>query len=411
MPKKKSKQEAREEQDFDSDDDIAGSVGSGAFGSIGDDDFDDGNAVEEFSDYVEKTAAKKEAERLMAWKQVRKTLGRHPHAAGELSAHADGVMNGLQRAVRNGTSDEVVLALQTAAMAVLLFAKEDGGEQLATDLATVSISVFRNSHSTTAEISLAARCMIYAYIANQYIDLQDEDLSGILAEGWLPHVQKTSPPEHVPAALSAWTLYQSLVMSNRAEYDAFVKQGVKLVNMVCHADYDVGCAALEAVGLLYEASFETDGAPPHGLGRKEITGILSDMMSDSDKTLTKQARKDRKELMRRVQCTVDEEGGPCEKIVVRSKKLEFDGWGKVLQLEAVRTLVLGALSGYLAYADVVREMLDIEDVQLVVASSSRNMKEARKAQAKESADNKKERTMKDHKKSKEKMARMLNHEE
>eukprot|EP01059_Diplonema_ambulator_P011637 TRINITY_DN2163_c0_g1_i4.p1 TRINITY_DN2163_c0_g1~~TRINITY_DN2163_c0_g1_i4.p1 ORF type:complete len:419 (+),score=183.19 TRINITY_DN2163_c0_g1_i4:43-1257(+) len=389
MGKKSKGKTKKNVADMEEDEDETSDLQSLGFGSAGDDSTDLEGPVEQFAELVdEHLSSKKSADRLAAMKQIKHLLISRPDLASLLSTFGLTLVMNTSRCVRNGKPAEAVLGLQLCGVAALYYAQDT--VECVRDIAVLAIYMVKNSNSTVEEVCEAIKTMLMCQIADPFIDLDGDTIPGIFKELW----GSKKKPEIVSEALSAWALcYVAPGTSRKPLYE----NAQKILNMVKATDsYDVCCAGLEVLGLVYEQSYDESGKPPPGLGRMEIDEFLQDCISDLDKTVSKTRRKDKKELARRVQSSVNESEAPSERMVFKGKTLDFEGWKKVLQLGALRTQLTTGLPMYVAVNTPTRKYLDMTHIVIEGKAMTRVEK---KAMAKDSNDRSKERTMKDHKKS------------
>ena len=315
-------------------------------------------------------------------------MHKKPHLSSLLIKQSQPLCIHLSKSIRNGKEDETCSALKTASSAVLFFADDEFTQSVSRS----AVPVLKTG--ACEEQIEAIRFLTVCYLTDPHLDLDiDDDFPTILLELWNKKLSNTSP-EVVSEALSKWTL----LYTYEDDDTLLVEAGHKVLRMVSSEYYDISTAALESIGFLYEHCYKKTGKPPAGLGKKEILETLTEMIGESDRSVNKQLRKDKKESARKVQATVEENDSPSEQVKVNGKSLDFEGWGEVIQLEWVRNTVKSGLLPYLAISSSVRRLLAISHIPLggKVAKLTTAQK---KTNAEVGREKSKLKTVKDHKKS------------
>ena len=400
---KKGAKGADSDEEVHSDSDLSGKRSGGGRG--GGDASDDDENDNVFDALVEKLSSRTQEERDGAIRDLRTAMQASPDAAACCEESSPALTSGLSRIVRNSAAGQEK-ALQVAQVSVLFFADEPCLHDVANSLAVLALYVAKNSKSTGEEVREALRLLTLCHlVCGPMLALSgDEDVPSTLYEIWNGKT-KDYPAEAFAEALSCWLVCHTLLETNEQneELDRFFAHGQKVMNIVENVDYDLSCSALEVIGFMYEAADHALGRPPPGLGRKDPLSVLEDVLQENDKSVKKTQRKERKELVRAVQASMEGEESQQERIQVGAHKLEFDGWKQKLQLDFLRPMLMSGLVNYLKANDWLRTLLDIAHLSLGAAQSRRDRREVRRVQVESSKESSKLKTMKDHKKSSQRL--------
>eukprot|EP01061_Rhynchopus_euleeides_P041613 TRINITY_DN72805_c0_g1_i1.p1 TRINITY_DN72805_c0_g1~~TRINITY_DN72805_c0_g1_i1.p1 ORF type:complete len:417 (+),score=160.20 TRINITY_DN72805_c0_g1_i1:25-1251(+) len=398
--KKGAKRGGDEEEDFRSQESDFSGKQSGHH-------YDDGEEEEkdQFERLVELLGSRTQADRDQALKELRVFMHANPDVAGEYNEAGADMGSAISRCVRNGSGSQA-LALQVAQLAVVFYSGEEVGPELSESMAILACFIYKNDTSTSEEVCESIRLLTVCHLTNPVLDLNGDDVVDLLYQVWNANA-KSYPIEAFAEAISCWVVCMTMadMSGHNSELEAFFKEGQKMVNLVGNIDYDISCAALEGIGLMYEAAGKAIGRPPPGLGKKDPDALLESVLSESDKSVKKTQRKSRKDLVRRVQTTIEnpDVDMPTTRITVGPRKLEFEGWTRVLQLDFLRDILLSGMTEYLKHNESIRSILNISHLNLGASIDKRDRKEERKALAESARERGKQKTMSDHKKSSAKL--------
>ena len=367
--------------------------------------------VELFDQLVERLGFRTASDREQALKEMRVYMHANPDVANEHTEASGDLISALSRCIRNGSGSQA-LALQVAQLTAVFFAGEECVEDVTEPLAVLAIFIAKSDRAEAEEVCEAIRLLTVCHLTNPLLDLSGDDVVDLLYQIWNANA-KAYPSEAFSEAISCWVLCATTYDTSgpNAELDSFFKEGQKLVNLIGNLDYDISCAALEGVGLMYESASKALSRPPPGLGRKDPDALLEVILSENDKSVKKAQRKNRKELARKVQGTMDGAEDVNCRITIGTQKLEFEGWKRQLQIDFLRDVLLSGLTAYLKENQVVRDFLNISHLNFGQKKDRKDRKAERKAQQETSREKSKNKTMSDHKKSSAKMRSQFCEEE
>eukprot|EP00755_Sulcionema_specki_P028139 Sspe_Gene.89253::Locus_61059_Transcript_1_1_Confidence_1.000_Length_1310::g.89253::m.89253 len=388
--------------DDDSDEEGTGSVSEFSGSIPNEEEVDVGDSPgDAFSKVIENISSKRLSTRLTAMKQANSILLHNPFWASDLASHKLSMMMSVTRSCRGGKGDERVLGLRLSEAAVLTFGRDD--ELIKAVLSLASLINQDKSYGPTVE-SEAVRCLGTCLFIDPFCETeQSESVLSILSNIWTNCLVGSSkrPIEAVVAALDGWGL---AFTRNQISLSGLLSNALKVTKLLDHDNHDLVCSALPIIGLLFEVSYDQKGGAPTGVSKKEVATKLSSIISEADRSASKQQRKDKKELARKVLATVDDNTLPNEKMTIYGKGICFSGWRRFIQLDFLRTLLGSGLQSHFAEGDTVRAILDISHIALQIPKKAD--RELRKAQKDEANQYKKEETIRRHKKRSDALAAM-----
>ncbi|KAJ9449176.1 Interferonrelated developmental regulator 1 [Diplonema papillatum] len=354
MGKKKSRR-------GDIDDDEARSIGtdlSGPASSAADDLEETAAPEDKFGDLADEQLSAKRAEtRVAALGELRALLTMRPDLEPAFEKYALTLAMNVARCAKQGKEDEQAAALLVGALAAVMFGHTN--LEVVRDVAKMAVVVHKDKKATNKTKILAIRALCACVAADPYVEVDGDlfDAAGFFFSIWTC-VPDTKNAELLTEALTAWTF--CLTIPPRSSM--YVVDALEQLNELAEGTdaHEVSCPALEAIGLAFEVAREKNIALP--IEEDEVETTLATLLAGNNKTVTKNQRKNKKELARRVQFTVVDREAPHEKMTVAGQSLDFEGWAQILQLEFLRGLLLSGLTLHMVSTETVKTLLNLGDV-------------------------------------------------
>eukprot|EP00301_Raphidiophrys_heterophryoidea_P025348 c8487_g1_i1.p1 GENE.c8487_g1_i1~~c8487_g1_i1.p1 ORF type:complete len:402 (-),score=90.29 c8487_g1_i1:288-1493(-) len=263
----------------------------------------------------------------------------------------------LRRCVIRGGRDEVVLAFKVAGITCVTLGKESS--ELLDDWADTLIKMCTNPndifHKEHALVLFALMCLLCdeeGTYTQKCLDIAQNILE-----------RKSHESSHVMvSAAHVWALLVS-ALPHKVVANKYYDQAVQMFSeLLATESVDIRVTAGENLALLVDlfASGSDETKPEHPYSINDsLPGLIENLVTECSKNRSKKDKLKQRTAFRFISDTLDSGETPCERIVVRTRALDFEGWRQLCLLDFLRSILGSGFQHHLFENEVVGELLDI----------------------------------------------------